>query len=121
MPFGIKSAPVTFQRMINTIFSDMVSTAVYAYYLHDLLICGKDVETHLAKLEAVPIKLRDAGLKAKLAKCEFLKSEIWFHGHKVNGIDVHTMDDKITAIKNFPRPKSVENVCSFIGLCGYYR
>ncbi len=31
------------------------------------------------------------------------------------------MDDKITAIKNFPSPKSVENVRSFIGFCGYYR
>ncbi len=30
------------------------------------------------------------------------------------------MDDKITAIKNFPLPKSVENVRSFIGFCGYY-
>ncbi len=31
------------------------------------------------------------------------------------------MDDKISAIKNIPRPKTVENVRSFVGLCGYYR
>ncbi len=36
-----------------------------------------------------------------------------------NGI--HNMDDKILAIKKFPQPRTVENICSFIGFCGYYR
>ncbi len=31
------------------------------------------------------------------------------------------MDDKISAIKDFPQPQNVENVRSFLGLCGYYR
>ena len=31
------------------------------------------------------------------------------------------MDDKIRAVKEFPTPKNVENVRSFLGLCGYYR
>ncbi len=45
---------------------------VYAY-LDDLIICSKDGDSHLAKLEAVLLKLREADLKAKLTKCEFLK------------------------------------------------
>ncbi len=72
IPFGLKTAPITFQRMINTLFSDLIGTGVYAY-LDDLIICSKDVDSHLAKLEAVLLKLREAGLKAKLTKCEFLK------------------------------------------------
>ncbi len=84
-------------------------------------ICGKEVKTHLANLEAVPLKLKNAGLKAKLANCKFLKPKICFLGHKVDGDCIHTMDDKITAIKNFPRTKSVENIRFFIGLCSYYR
>ncbi len=36
-----------------------------------------------------------------------------------NGI--HTTDDKISAIKKFPHPRTIENVRSFIGLCGFYR
>ncbi len=65
------------------------------------------------------LKLREAGLKAKLTKCEFLK--ITFLGHTVDGDGIHTMDDKIPAIKNFPQPQNVENVRSFLGLCSYYR
>ncbi len=106
--------------MINILFSDMLGNAVQAY-VNDLLVCGKDVETHLANLEAVLLKLRDPGLKARLAKCAFFKSKICFLGHKVDGDGIHTMGDKITAIKNFIRPKSAENVRSFIGLCSYYR
>ncbi len=58
--------------MINTLFSDMLGTGVYSY-LDDLLVCGKDLETHLANLKAVLLKLKDVGLNARLAKCEFLK------------------------------------------------
>ncbi len=68
MPFGLKFGPIAFQRIVNVLFSDMLGTGVYAY-LDDMLVCGKDVETHLANLEAVLLKQSDACLKAKLAKC----------------------------------------------------
>ncbi len=58
MPFGLKTAPITFQRMINTLFSDLIGKGVYAY-LDDLIICSKDGDSHLAKLEAVLLKLRE--------------------------------------------------------------
>ncbi len=120
MPFGLNTQPITFQRVINTLFSDLIGKGVYAY-LNDLIICSKDGDSHLAKLEAVLLKFREAGLKAKLTKCEYLKSKITFLGHTVDGGGIHTMDDKISAIKNFPQPQIVEKVRSFLGLCGCYR
>ena len=120
MPFGLKSAPITFQRLMNDIFSDMLGQGVHVY-LDDLIICNKDPESHFATLEAVLLKLKEAGLKAKVTKCEFLKQRISFLGHMVDGDGIHTMNDKIMAINKFPQPQSVENVRSFIGLCGYYR
>ncbi len=94
----------------------MLGNGVYAS-LENLLVCCKDAESHLVNLEVVLLKLRKAGLKTKLAKCEFLKSNSCFLGHKVDGEGIHTMDDNISAIKNFPRPKSVDNARSFLGLC----
>ncbi len=85
------------------------------------IIRGKDGDSHLAKLEAVLLKLRKAGLKAKLTKCEFLKLKITFLGHTLDGDGIHTMDDKISAKENFPHPQNLEKVWSFLGLCGYYR
>ncbi len=59
----ILSGNVTFQKMINTLFSDMLGIGEYAY-LDDLLVYGKDVETHLADLWVVLLKLKNACLKA---------------------------------------------------------
>ncbi len=101
MPYGLKSAQIPFQRMINFMFSGMLGTGFYAY-LDDLLVCGSDVEIHRANLETVLLKLGNAGFKAKLAKCEFLKSRIYFRLHKIDGNGIHIMDDKISAIKNSP-------------------
>ncbi len=110
MSYCLKSARITFQRMINHLFSGTLGKGVYAY-LDDLLICGKDLDSHLTNLETVLRTLQETGLKAQIS----------FLGHKVDGGGIDTMDDKISAIKNFPRPKTVENVRSFVGLCGYYR
>ncbi len=106
MAFGLKTAPITFQKMINTLFSDLIGKGVYAY-LNDLIICSKDGDSHLGKLEAVLLKLKEAGLKAKLAKNEFLMSKITFLGYTIDGDGIHTMDDKNSAIKNFPQPQNL--------------
>ncbi len=58
MPFGLKSAPITFQRMINTLFADMLGKDVWTSNLNDLIICSKNGDSHLADLEAVLLKLK---------------------------------------------------------------
>ncbi len=90
-------------------------------YLHDLIFVSKDLESHLHKLDLVFTKLEKAGLKAKLSKCDFLKSRIEFLGHVVDGAGIHTVDSKINSVKHFPTLQNVENVGSFLGLAGYYR
>ncbi len=118
--FGLKSASITFQRMINTLFADMLGENIYEK-LDDLIIRSKNGDNHLADLEAVLPKLKEARLKANLTKCEFLKAKITFLGHTVDGSRIHTLDDKISAIMKFPQLRIIKNVRSFIELCGYYR
>ncbi len=79
------------------------------------------MDSHLQQLSLVLQKLTQAGLKAKLTKCEFLYSHTEFLGHLVGGDGIHTVGSKISAVHKFPTPKSVENVRSFLGLAGYYR
>ncbi len=112
--FCLKSARITFQRMINTLLSDIVDNGVQAYF-DDLLVCGRDVAIYLiylANLKAIFLKLKHSDHKAKLTKCEFLKSKICLPDYKVNGATIYTMDDRTSAIKLFPRLKSVQNVIS---------
>ncbi|GJR81127.1 putative reverse transcriptase domain-containing protein [Tanacetum coccineum] len=65
--------------------------------------------------------LRQEKLYAKFSKCEFWLSKVAFLGHIVSAEGI-TMDPaKVEAITKWPRPTSVTEVRSFLGLAGYYR
>ncbi len=118
MPFDLRTAPITFQRMITTLLGDLKTRNIFAY-LDDIIIASPDEDSHLACLEAVLDRFRTAGLKVKLSKCEFLKNKIKFLGHEVDASGIHTQADKVEALTRFPVPKTVDNVRSFLGLAGY--
>ncbi len=120
MRFGLKNSPMTFQRLINDGFAGILGKHVFSY-LDDIIVTGKNPETHLASLELVFQRLQATGLKVKLTKCQFLRSKINFLGHTVDGHGIHTDDSKVLAIKRFSQSKTVENVRSYLGLAGYYR
>ncbi len=114
LPMGLRNAPLTFQRMINSLFAGVVGKGLHMF-LDDLIVVSKDLDSHLQQLSLIFQKLTQAGLKVKLTICEFLKSCIAFLGHLVDGDGIHTVDSKVTAVKNLLTPKSVENVRSFLG------
>ncbi len=120
LPLGLCNAPLTFQRMVNSIFSEVIGNGLLLY-LNDFISVSKDLESHLHTLDLVFNRLKEAGLKAKLTECDFLKSHFQFLGHVVHGDDIHTFNSKVTAVKPFPTLKTVENVRFFLGHAGYYR
>ncbi len=109
MTFGLKGAPLTFQRTMNNIFGDMLGSSIYIY-LDDIIIASKDMTSHMDTLQKVLKRLQEVGLKLELTKCEFPKPRIKFLGHEVDEDGTHTVDNKITAVANFSQPKTVENV-----------
>ncbi len=119
LPMVPWNAPLTIQ-ITNILSSGVIGKGLFVY-LDDLIVVSKDLDSHLHQLSLVFQKLTQTGLKAKFAKSEFLKSRIEFFGHMVDGDGIHTLDSKIVVVQKFPTPKSVENVCSFLGLAGYYR
>ncbi|XP_019241412.1 PREDICTED: uncharacterized protein LOC109221383 [Nicotiana attenuata] len=60
-------------------------------------------------------------LYAKFSKCEFWLKSVAFLGHVISGEGVKVDSQKIEAVKNWPRPTSVSDIRSFLGLAGYYR
>ncbi len=76
----LRNAPLTsFHVMVNSLFSGLTSNGMFCY-IDDLSIVSKDWKGHLHKLDLVFTKLKEAGLKAKFSKCDFLKSRIEFLG-----------------------------------------
>ncbi len=52
MPFGLKGAPLTFQRTMNNIYGDMLGNYVYIY-LDDIIVASKDITSHTDTLQKV--------------------------------------------------------------------
>ena len=66
-------------------------------------------------------RLRKHRLYAKFSKCEFWLPQVAFLGHVVGKDGILVDPSKIEAVKNWPRPASVSEVRSFLGLASYYR
>jgi hypothetical protein len=120
MPFGLKSAPSTFQRMMNNILSELIGDRCLVY-MDDILIIGDTLKEHNSKLRAVFQKLGEFNLKIEPDKCEFLKEELIYLGHVVTSEGVKPDENKIRAVVDFPLPKTQKDIKSFLGLAGYYR
>ena len=65
--------------------------------------------------------LRDHQLYAKFSKCEFWLTEVRFLGHVVSASRVSVDPKKVEVVMSWERPKSVFEICSFLGLAGYYK
>lgn len=120
MPFGLRSSPITFSRLMTNLFRRLIGSTLLVY-LDDLIIMSQDVQTHFQNLEKVLAKLAEANLKIKLAKCSFLKQKINFLGHTVTPSGITLNESKIIAARDFPTPRTAEAVRQFTGLVGFYR
>ena len=116
-PFGLAQAPIYFQRLGNEVLLGLT----FAFgYLDDILVYIPDMETHLEYLRKLFIKLREADLKLKEVKCNFLKKHIQYLGHIVSGKGITPMPEKLVCIQEMPPPKTPKEVKQFLGLIGYY-
>ncbi|GBG68999.1 hypothetical protein CBR_g3698 [Chara braunii] len=120
MPFGLCNAPGTFQHAMNRIFHDHLDKFVVVY-LDDILIFSKSVEEHAKHVETVLSLLRQHKYKVNLEKCEFGRTKILYLGHEVSAEGIRPEDAKVASIRDWPRPQTVTEVRSFLGMCGYYR
>jgi len=79
MPFGLKNAPVTFQRLMNSGMNDLL-TGIQGLkclvYLDDIVIYGSNLREHNRRLIEVFGRLREHNLKLQPDKCEFLRKEV---------------------------------------------
>lgn len=120
MPFGLKNAPATFQRMMNNILAGLIGKTCFVY-LDDIIVFGTSLENHLKNLQLVLERLENSNLKIQLDKCEFLKRETEFLGHIVTPEGVKPNPDKIQKILDWPLPKTEKEIKSFLGMTGFYR
>jgi hypothetical protein len=120
MPFGLTNAPATFQSCMNHVFNKQLRKFLLIFF-DDILIYSKTWEDHLQHLDEVLGIIKSQQLYAKESKCEFGMTKMLYLGHVIgkNGVQVH--QEKIRAIIEWPTPRNVTKLKSFLGLCTYYR
>ena len=120
MPFGLVNAPATFERLMERVLRG-IAWSECLVYLDDILVFGPDFGTTLARLERVLDRLGEAGLKLKAKKCQLFQEEIPFLGHIVSATGIGADPTKCQQVRDWPIPRDLHEVRSFVGLCSYYR
>ena len=120
MPFGLCNAPATFVRLMEKVLRGL-SWKICLVYLDDIIVMSRTFDEHIENLAKVISCLKQADLKLHPKKCDLLKEKVSFLGHVVSADGVATDPEKLKAVLNWPVPKNVKQVRSFIGFCSYYR
>jgi hypothetical protein len=120
LPFGLSNAPATFSSVLAEVFGPAFSSFT-CVYLDDILVFSKSVEEHTKHLKMVLDRLREYKLYAKLSKCSFFQKEVHFLGHVVRAGEIAMDPAKIQSVQNWPAPKDVHQLRSFLGLANYFR
>lgn len=120
LPMGLKTSPSAFSRLMTVAVSGLNYESCFVY-LDDLIVYGRNLESHNKNLIKVFERLREVNLKLNPAKCEFLKKDILYLGHVVSEKGIQPDPEKISALEKWPTPQSTEEVKRVVAFMNYYR
>jgi hypothetical protein len=119
MPFGLMNAPAAFYHFMNDIFRDILGVYV-VIYLDNILIFSANEEEHKDHVKEVLRRLQRNKLYCSPKKCSFHVPEVEYLGLIVSGSKLSMDDRKIRTIKEWPTPKNVTDVQTFLGFANFY-
>ena len=120
MPFGLTNAPATFQVYVQDVLRDILDI-VYVVYLDDILIFSHSQEEHNQHCHMVLERLHNGCLFANIEKCEFDRSNVEYLGYIISAEGIKMNPKKLSTIVDWPLPRSVKEVQSFLGFANFYR
>jgi len=120
MYFGLCNSPGTFQRMMNSIFRELLYEGVLANYMDNFMISAKTMK----ELEERTIRflkiVEKHNLCFKRSKCDFNMEKIPILGVVVSKGQIQMEQEKIKAVKEWKTPTRVKDVESFLGFPNFY-
>jgi hypothetical protein len=120
IPFGLSNAPSTFQSLMNSIFKPLLRKFALIFF-YDIVIYKTSWEEHIQHVGMVLKLLEENKLYENTSKCSFGVQEVEYLGHIVSHEGVKVDPQKIKAIREWPIPKTLNNIRGFLVLIGYYR
>jgi hypothetical protein len=118
MPFGLRNAGCTFQRLMDRALAGLNNAF---WYLDDIIVASKSVQEHVEHLCGLFERLQKNGLIVNSDKCVFAVSTVDFLGHTVSVRGIKPMACHAAALLQHPRPAKVKQLQAFLGLINFYR
>ncbi|CAM8934263.1 unnamed protein product [Rhodiola kirilowii] len=120
MSFGLCNAPGTFQRVVMSIFSELISECVEVF-MDDFTVYGNTFDECLLNVDSVLARCEETNLVLNYEKCHFMVTHGIVLGHVVSREGLHVDKAKIDLIMSLPYPSDQRGVKSFLGHAGFYR
>lgn len=120
LPMGLCNAPATFTAMMNEVLQGYIDNFC-TVYLDDILIFSNSKEDHRKHVRKVLERLKENKLYASPKKCYFMTQEVEFLGIIVSKNGLKVNPEKTSVIRNWPKPESISDIRSFLGLASFFR
>ena len=114
MPFGLKNAGATYQRLVNMMFHKQIGASMEVY-IDDMLVKTTTAELHIAHLVEAFLILKEYNMKLNPANCAFGVSAEKFLFFIVNNRGIEANPDKIKAVLDMSSPSSIKEVPRLTG------
>ena len=119
MPFGLKNAPATFQRLMEVVLGDCYHCS--APYIDDVVVFSNSGAEHVEHLRLVLERMRRYGLTLKEGKCQFGRKKLEYLGHVIGGGELAVPAHRAAAMAEYKQPNTKKQLRSFLGAASYYR
>ncbi|GBM59638.1 hypothetical protein AVEN_60380-1 [Araneus ventricosus] len=110
MPFGLRNAPATLQRLMDMFCRNLPVMA----YLVDIIVLSPTFDQHLMDLETFFLKLKHHTFGANRNKCHFACSRVKCLGLWITSLRIEVDPDKVSAVQKIPPPRNVKHVCAIL-------
>ena len=120
VPFGSMTSPAVFERVMERIFAGLTFNSLLLY-LDDIIVFGQNFDIRLENLREVLKRLAASNMKLNCDKCLFFHTQVSFLGHRVSSEGISVGPEKTKVVRDWPVPRNVTELRSFVGLCSYMR
>ena len=120
LPFGLSGGPSSYSRLVTQVLRG-IPESVAVSFVDDVLCHSPTFEKHLSGLERIFNAYKVGGLKLNPKKCIFVSNKIDYLGFTVSEQGIGPQEAYLEVVKNWPLPKTRQDVLIFLSKCSYYR
>ena len=120
LPFGLSGGPSSYARLVTKVLKG-IDEKIAVSFVDDVLCHSPTFNQHLYGLERIFHAYRRGGLKLNPKKCVFVSNKIDYLGFTVSEKGIGPQEAYLEIIKNWPLPKTRQDMLIFLSKCSYYR